>query len=79
MQFEFAAFMVGASKVLPISELIPADVVDMEKAMDKPEDLVKEINSLLKWNADRRMHALSAFSGGLVRERHGYAQESPRL
>jgi hypothetical protein len=53
MQFEFSVLMVGAFKALPISELMPADVVDMEKAIDMREDLVKEATSLLKWNADQ--------------------------
>jgi TPR repeat protein len=53
LQFEFAVFMVDASKTLPIPEPTPANVMDVEKAIDKREDLIKEATSLLKRNADR--------------------------
>ncbi|KAH9984073.1 hypothetical protein BJV74DRAFT_776304 [Russula compacta] len=53
LQFEFAVFMVDASKTLPIPELTPANVMDVEKAVEKREDLIKEATSLLKRNADR--------------------------
>jgi TPR repeat protein len=53
LQFEFAVFMVDASKTLPIPELTPGNVIDVEKAIDKREDLIKEATSLLKRNADR--------------------------
>jgi TPR repeat protein len=45
--------MVDASKTLPIPELTPGNVMDVEKAIDKREDLIKEATSLLKRNADR--------------------------
>ncbi|KAH9047024.1 HCP-like protein [Lactarius deliciosus] len=47
LQFEFAVFMVDASKTLPIPELTPGN------AVEKREDLIKEATSLLKRNADR--------------------------
>ena len=53
LQFEFAVFMVDASKTLPVPELTPGNVMDVEKAIDKREDLIKEATSLLKRNADR--------------------------
>ena len=53
LQFEFAVFMVDASKTLPIPELTPANVIEVEKAIEKREDLIKEATSLLKRNADR--------------------------
>jgi len=53
LQFEFAVFMVDASKTLPIPELTPGNVMDVEKAVEKREDLIKEATSLLKRNADR--------------------------
>jgi TPR repeat protein len=45
--------MVDASKTLPVPELTPGNVMDVEKAIDKREDLIKEATSLLKRNADR--------------------------
>jgi len=45
--------MVDASKTLPIPELTPANVIDVEKATEKRDDLIKEATSLLKRNADR--------------------------
>ena len=53
LQFEFAVFMVDASKTLPVPELTPGNVMDVEKAIAKREDLIKEATSLLKRNADR--------------------------
>ena len=53
IQFEFAVFMVDASKTLPMPEPTPANVMDVEKAVEKREDLIKEATSLLKRNADR--------------------------
>jgi TPR repeat protein len=53
LQFEFAVFMIDASKSLPIPTLTPGNVMDVEKAIEKREDLVKEATSLLKRLADR--------------------------
>jgi len=53
LQFEFAVFMVDASKTLLIPELTQANVMDVEKAIEKREDLIKEATSLLKRNTDR--------------------------
>ncbi len=53
LQFEFAVFMIDASKSLPIPENIPGNLLQVEKAMEKREDLVKEATGLLKRLADR--------------------------
>ncbi|KAJ2918377.1 hypothetical protein MD484_g2000, partial [Candolleomyces efflorescens] len=53
LQFEFAVFMIDASKSLPIPKLTPANVMDVEKATEKREDLVREATALLKRLADR--------------------------
>ena len=53
VQYEFAVFMVDASKTMPIPALTPGNVMDVEKALKKREDLVLEATSLLKRNADR--------------------------
>ncbi|KAI0085987.1 HCP-like protein [Irpex rosettiformis] len=53
VQFEFAVFMVDASKTMPIPALTPGNVMDVEKALKKREDLLLEATSLLKRNADR--------------------------
>jgi uncharacterized protein len=53
VQFEFAVFMVDASKTMPIPTSTPGNVMDVEKAIKKREDLVVEATSLLKRNADR--------------------------
>lgn len=53
LQFEFAVFMVDASKTLPVPEPTPGNVMDVERALDKRDDLVKEATALLKRNADR--------------------------
>jgi TPR repeat protein len=45
-------YSVDASKTLPIPELTPASVMDVERAIDKHGDLVKEATFLLKRNAD---------------------------
>jgi hypothetical protein len=39
LRFEFAAFVVDASKMLLFPELTPANVIDMEKAIDTRGDL----------------------------------------
>jgi len=53
VQFEFAVFMVDASKTMPIPALTPGNVMVVEKAVKKREDLVLEAMALLKRNADR--------------------------
>ena len=53
LQFEFAVFMIDASKTLPIPVSTPGNVMEVEKAMDKREELIREATSLLKRNADR--------------------------
>jgi hypothetical protein len=64
LQFEFVVFMVEASKTLPIPELTPASVTDVEKDIDKHEDLIKKATSLLKLNIDSGPMS-PTFSGGL--------------
>ncbi|KAF7791110.1 hypothetical protein EIP86_002071 [Pleurotus ostreatoroseus] len=53
LQFEFAVFMVDAAKTLPIPAPTPGNAMDVEKAIAKREDLVREALALLKRNADR--------------------------
>ncbi|KAF5385019.1 hypothetical protein D9615_001021 [Tricholomella constricta] len=53
LQFEFAAFMIEASKSLPIPPSTPGNLLQVEKALEKREDLIKEATSLLKRLADR--------------------------
>jgi len=53
LQFEFAVFMIDASKSLPMPELAPGNLLVVEKAMEKREDLVKEAISLLERLADK--------------------------
>ncbi|KAI0793532.1 HCP-like protein [Abortiporus biennis] len=53
LQFEFAVFMVDASKTLPIPPPTPGNVMEVEKALEKREELIKEAMGLLKRNADR--------------------------
>jgi TPR repeat protein len=53
LQFEFAVFMIDASKSFPIPALTPSNVMEVEKAVEKREDLVREATSLLKRLADR--------------------------
>jgi uncharacterized protein len=53
IQFEFALFMIDASKSLPIPTPTPGNVMEVEKAVEKREDLVREATSLLKRLADR--------------------------
>jgi hypothetical protein len=43
LQFRFAVFMVDTSKMLPIPELTLANVIDIEKAINKCEDLIKKV------------------------------------
>ncbi|KAH6917069.1 Sel1 domain-containing protein [Coprinopsis sp. MPI-PUGE-AT-0042] len=60
IQFEFAVFMIDASKSLPIPRPTPGNVMEVEKALEKREDLVKEATALLKRLADRG-HAASQY------------------
>ena len=53
LQFEFAVFMVDASKTMPIPVQTPGNVMEVEKAIAKREGLVQEALALLKRNADR--------------------------
>ncbi|KAG6856822.1 hypothetical protein H0H87_000295 [Tephrocybe sp. NHM501043] len=53
LQFEFAVFMIDASKSLPIPPSMPGNLLQVEKALEKREDLVKEATGLLKRLADR--------------------------
>lgn len=53
IQFEFAVFMIDASKTYPIPERTPGNVMDIEKAIEKRENLITEALALLKRLADR--------------------------
>ena len=53
LQFEFAVFMIDASKTMPIPAQTPGNVMEVEKAMEKREDLIREAMALLKRLADR--------------------------
>ncbi|KAH7916377.1 hypothetical protein BJ138DRAFT_464075 [Hygrophoropsis aurantiaca] len=53
LQFEFAVFMIDASKSFPIPTPTPGNVMDIEKAIEKRDGLVHEATSLLKRLADR--------------------------
>jgi TPR repeat protein len=53
LQFEFAVFMIDASKSLPVPAPTLGNAMDVERAIEKREDLVKEATSLLKRLADR--------------------------
>lgn len=53
LQFEFAVFMIDASKTMPIPAQTPGNVMEVEKAIEKREDLIREAMSLLKRIADR--------------------------
>ncbi|THH27074.1 hypothetical protein EUX98_g7112 [Antrodiella citrinella] len=53
LQFEFAMFMIDASKTMPIPVQTAGNVMEVEKAIDKREELIREATSLLKRNADR--------------------------
>ena len=60
IQFEFAVFMIDASKSLPIPAQTKANVIEVEKALEKRDDLVREATGLLKRLADRG-HAASQY------------------
>ena len=55
LQFEFAVFLVDAAKHWPVPTLEPSgvNVIDIEKAQNKREDLYREATSLLRRLADR--------------------------
>ncbi|KAF9566938.1 Sel1 domain-containing protein [Agrocybe pediades] len=53
LQFEFAVFMIDASKSMPIPAQTPGNVMEVEKAIEKREDLIREAMGLLKRLADR--------------------------
>ncbi|KAF8203879.1 Sel1 domain-containing protein [Pholiota molesta] len=53
LQFEFAVFMIDASKSMPIPVQTAGNVMDVEKAIEKREDLIREAIGLLKRLADR--------------------------
>ena len=53
LQFEFAVFMIDASKSFPIPPNTPGNLLQVEKALEKRDDLVREASSLLKRLADR--------------------------
>ncbi|EIW87190.1 HCP-like protein [Coniophora puteana RWD-64-598 SS2] len=53
LQFEFAVFMIDASKSFPIPAPTAGNVMDIEKAIEKRENLVHEALALLKRLADR--------------------------
>ena len=53
LQFEFAVFMIDASKSLPVPAHEPGNLLQVEKALEKREDLVREATALLKRLADR--------------------------
>ena len=53
LQFEFAVFMIDASKTMPIPVETPGNVMEVEKAKAKREDLIHEAMALLKRLADR--------------------------
>ncbi|KAI0776338.1 HCP-like protein [Trametes elegans] len=53
LQFEFAVFMVDASKTMPMPTPTPGNVMEVEKALAKRDDLVHEATGLLKRLADR--------------------------
>ncbi|KAG6901363.1 hypothetical protein C0995_012977 [Termitomyces sp. Mi166 len=53
LQFEFAVFMIDASKSLPIPPSTPGNLLVVERALEKRDDLIKEATALLKRLADR--------------------------
>lgn len=60
IQHEFAVFMIDASKTYPIPASIPGNLLEVERAIEKRDDLVKEAIGLLKRLADRG-HASSQY------------------
>ena len=60
VQFEFAVFMIDASKSMSIPAETPANVMEVEKAVEKRDELIREAITLLKRLADRG-HAASQY------------------
>ena len=60
IQFEFAVFMIDASKSMPIPAETLSNVMEVERAMEKRDDLIREAITLLKRLADRG-HAASQY------------------
>ena len=52
-QFEFAVFMIDASKSYHIPAPTPANVIEVEKAIEKRDNMIHEAIALLKRLADR--------------------------
>ena len=84
LQFEFAVFMIDASKSLPIPQQTPGNVMEVEKALEKREDLVREATSLLKRLADRghppsQYFLADCYSNGIgtVRNRQDFDRAYP--
>ncbi|KAG9313914.1 HCP-like protein [Chiua virens] len=61
LQFEFAVFMIDASKTYPIPDPTPGNVMEIEKAIEKRDNLVTEALALLKRLADRGHSASQYF------------------
>ena len=53
LQFDFGMFMVDAAKSFPIPEPTPGNPMEVERAIQKRDDLIKEGLALLKRLADR--------------------------
>lgn len=53
LQFEFAVFMIDASKTMQIPAETPGNVMEVEKAIAKRNELINEAIALLKRLADR--------------------------
>ncbi|KAG6333150.1 hypothetical protein ID866_5946 [Astraeus odoratus] len=53
IQFEFAVFMIDASKTHPIPAPTPGNVIEIEKAIEKRDSMCNEAIALLKRLADR--------------------------
>lgn len=60
IQFEFAVFMIDASKSMPIPAETAGNIIEVEKAVEKREEVIREAISLLKRLADRG-HAASQY------------------
>lgn len=60
VQFEFAVFMIDASKSMPIPVETPGNVIEVERAIEKRDNLIREAIALLKKLADRG-HAASQY------------------
>lgn len=53
LQFEFAVFMIDASKTWPIPPNTPGNLIEVERALERRENLIHEATALLKRLADR--------------------------